>query len=164
VETPKNGQGHPRVYRFLQFLPLICQELRQVARPLHDLTKNDARWEWGHRQQYAFETLKEIICASPVLIHPDPEERFRVETDASNYTYGAILSQKGKKDQKQHPVAFFSKSMTAPERNYGISDKEALAIVKALQHWRHWLEGTKIPIEIIMDHKNLQYFTKPCKY
>jgi hypothetical protein len=51
--------------------------------------------------------------------------------------------------------------MTAPKRNYGISDKEALAIIKALQHWCHWLEGTKIPIEIIMDHKNLQYFTKP---
>jgi hypothetical protein len=105
------------------------------VRPLHDLTRNDAKWEWGHRQQYTFETLKEIICASPVLIHPDLEEWFRVETDTSNYAYGAILSQKGKKDQKQHPVTFFSKSMTTPERNYGISDKEALAIVKALQHW-----------------------------
>ena len=38
---------------------------------------------------------------------------------------------------------------------------EGLAIIKALQHWRHWLEGTKIPVEILMDHKNLQYFTKP---
>jgi hypothetical protein len=84
-----------------------------------------------------------------------------VETNASNYACGAILLQKGKKDQKQHPVAFFSKSMMAPKRNYGISDKEALAIVKVLQCWRHWLEGTKILIEIIMDHKNLQYFTKP---
>jgi hypothetical protein len=51
--------------------------------------------------------------------------------------------------------------MTAPERNYGILNKEALTIVKALQHWQHWLKGTKIPIEIITDHKNLQYFTKP---
>ena len=51
--------------------------------------------------------------------------------------------------------------MTPAERNYGISDKEALAIVKALQHWRHWLEGTKIPIEILTDHRNLEYFTKP---
>ena len=51
--------------------------------------------------------------------------------------------------------------MTLAKRNYGISDKEALTIVKALQHWRHWLEGTKIPIEILTDHQNLQYFTKP---
>jgi len=51
--------------------------------------------------------------------------------------------------------------MTPAKRNYGISDKEGLAIIKALQHWHHWLEGTKIPIETLMDHKNLQYFTKP---
>jgi len=84
-----------------------------------------------------------------------------VETNASNYAYGAILSQKGKEDQKQHLVAFFSKSMNPAERNYGISDKEALAIVKALQHWQHWLEGSKIPIETLTDHKNLEYFSKP---
>src|SRR5258706_71378 len=66
-----------------------------------------------------------------------------------------------KPPQKQHPVAFFSKSMTPAERNYSIADKETLAIVKSLQHWRHWLEGTKLPIEILTDHKNLEYFTKP---
>jgi hypothetical protein len=54
--------------------------------------------------------------------------------DASDYAYGAVLSQKG--DNRQfHPVAFYSKSMTLAERNYGISDKEALAIIKVLQHW-----------------------------
>jgi RNase H-like domain found in reverse transcriptase len=98
---------------------------------------------------------------APILIHADPEERFQVETDASNYAYGAILSQKGKQDKKNHLVTFFSKSMTPAERNYRISDKEALAIIKALQHWRHWLEGTTIPVDILTDHKNLQYFTKP---
>lgn len=41
------------------------------------------------------------------------------------------------------------------------SDKEALAVVKSLQHRRHWLEGTKLPIEVLTDHKNLEYFTKP---
>ena len=121
-----------------------------------------AKWEWTERQQEAFQTLKDIVATTPILIHPDLEEKFCVEIDASNYAYGAVLSQKGKTDQKQHPVAFFLKSMTPAERNYGISDKEALVIVKALQHWRHWLEGTKIPIEILTDHRNLEYFTKPC--
>ena len=86
---------------------------------------------------------------------------FRVETDASNYAYGAVLSQHNNVDHKYHPVAFYSKSMNPAERNYGISDKEALAVVKALQHWRHWLEGTTILVEIITDHKNLEYFTCP---
>jgi RNase H-like domain found in reverse transcriptase len=122
----------------------------------------EQKWEWGNQQQYSFETLKQIICSAPILIHANPDERFRIETNASNYIYGAILSQKDKVNQQNHPVTFFSKSMTPAERNYGISDKEALAIVKTLQHWCHWLEGTTIPIDIITNHKNLQYFTKPC--
>jgi hypothetical protein len=52
--------------------------------------------------------------------------------------------------------------MTAPEQNYTISDTEALAIIKALEHWHHWLEGTQKPINILTDHKNLEYFSKPC--
>jgi len=84
-----------------------------------------------------------------------------METNASNYAYGAILSQKGTIDLKYHPIAFYSRSMNPAKWNYGISDKEALAIVKALQHWQHLLEGTEIPIEIITDHKNLEYFSRP---
>ena len=83
-----------------------------------------------------------------------------METDASSYAYGAVLSQKAE-DKKHHPVAFYSKSMNPAERNYGISDKEALLIIKGLQHWRHWLEGTKEPVRIITDHRNLEYFKNP---
>jgi RNase H-like domain found in reverse transcriptase/Reverse transcriptase (RNA-dependent DNA polymerase) len=160
-KPPRTVQGIREFIRFCNFYRRFVWNFAEVARPLHDLTRLGAKWEWGNRQQYAFDTLKEIICLAPVLIHADLEERFRVETDASNYAYGAILSQKGKQDQKNHPVAFFSKSMTPTERNYRISDKEALAIVKALQHWRHWLEGTTILVDILTDHKNLQYFMKP---
>ena len=49
--------------------------------------------------------------------------------------------------------------MNPMERNYGIPDKEALAIVKGLQNWRHWLERTKLPVQILTDHKNLEYFS-----
>ena len=160
-EPPRDVRGVHEFIGFCNFYRRFVKNFAEVARLLHDLTKQGAKWEWGPRQNFAFNTLKDIIIASPVLIHPDPEERFRVETDASNYAYGAVLSQKSKTDHQQHPVAFFSKSMTPVERNYGISDKEALAIVKALQHWRHWLEGTRLPIEILTDHQNLQYFTKP---
>ena len=51
--------------------------------------------------------------------------------------------------------------MNPMEQNYRISNKEALAIVWALQHWQHWLEGTVIPVKIITNHKNLEYFTCP---
>jgi hypothetical protein len=160
-QPPHNVRRVREFIGFCNFYHWFVRNFTEVARPLHNLTMKDHKWEWGHRQQHAFQTLKDIICAPPILIHADPEERFHIETDASNYAYGAVLSQQSKEDQRQHPVAFFSKSMTVAERNYGISDKEALAVVRALQHWRHWLEGTAIPVEILMDHRNLEYFTKP---
>ena len=53
------------------------------------------------------------------------------------------------------------KLMNPAKRNYRIPDKEALAIVKGLQNWQHWLERTKLPVQILTDHKNLKYFAKP---
>jgi hypothetical protein len=112
------------------------------------------------REQAAFDELKWRICESPVLRHADPTKKFILETDALDYAYGAVLSQKGE-DGRFHPVAFYSKSMTPVERNYRILDKEALAIIKALQHWRHWLEGTAELLRIVTDHRNLEYFKNP---
>jgi hypothetical protein len=85
---------------------------------------------------------------------------FCMETDMSNYAYGAVLSQK-QTDGRHHLIGYMSKSMNPVERNYGILDKEALAIVKGLQNWRHWLERTRLPVQILTDHKNLEYFARP---
>jgi len=54
-------------------------------------------------------------------------------------------------------VAFYSKSLSPVEQNYKIHDKEMLAIIRALEEWRHFLEGVRHPVEIWMDHKNLEY-------
>ena len=99
-QPPKNVRAVREFIGFCNFYRRFVKNFAEVARPLHDLTKQDQKWEWTHRHQHAFQTLKDIICASPVLIHADPNERFRVETDASNYAYGAVLSQKSKGDQK----------------------------------------------------------------
>ena len=159
-QPPKNVRAVREFIGFCNFYRRFIKSFSEIARPLHDLTKKDHKWDWTPNCQHAFETLKEMVCQSPILIHADPTKRFQMETDASNYAYGAILSQKAD-DQKLHPVAFFSKSMNPAERNYGISDKEALPIVKGLQHWRHWLEHTPEPIRIITDHRNLEYFKTP---
>jgi hypothetical protein len=55
-------------------------------------------------------------------------------------------------------MAFYSKSLNAVERNYEIHDKEMLAIIRALEEWRHFLEGARPKTEIWTDHKNLEYF------
>ena len=139
---------------FCNFYRCFLKNFSIVARPLHDLDKKGIPWKWGLEQQQAFERIKELILSEPCLAHTDLNKPFRMETDVSDYTYGATLSQK-QDDGKNHPVAFMSKSMVPAERNYDAYDKEALGIVKPLQYWRYWLQGTKKPIEIITDHKNL---------
>ena len=80
-----------------------------------------------------------------------------VETDASDYAIAAILSQW--QDGKLHPMAFFSQTLQAAELNYDTHDKELLAIFSAFKTWHHYLEGTSDLVDIVMDHKNLEYFS-----
>jgi len=85
-------------------------------------------------------------------------ESFRIEADSSDFASRAVLSQQLPREEKWHPVAFYSKSLSPVERNYEIHDKEILTIIYALEEWRHFLEGARHPIEIWIDHKNLEYF------
>ena len=139
---------------FCNFYQIFLKGFSIIARPLHELDKKGVPWKWGEEQDRAFQQLKEMITQEPCLAHINPDKPYRMETDTSNFAYGAALSQK-QEDGKYHPVAFMSKSMLPAERNYDIYDKEALGIVKPLQHWRYWLQGTKKPIQIITDHRNL---------
>ena len=93
---------------------------------------------------------------------PNLDKEFRVEVDASNYATGGVLSMKCP-DELWKPVAFISKSLSDTERNYEIHDKEILAVVRGLETWKYFLEGTTIKFEIWTDHKNLKYFMKAQK-
>ena len=86
---------------------------------------------------------------------PDTTKPFRVEVDASNYATGKILPQLDS-NGRWHPAAYLSKSMTDAEQNYKIHDKELLAVIRALEAWRHYLEGAPHMIEIWTDHKKPQ--------
>ena len=123
------------------------------------LTRKDIKWQWGKEQQKAFDKLKGIFTTKPVLAAPDLDKEFRVEADASNYAIGGVLSMKCS-DELWRPVAFISKSLSDTERNYKIHNKEMLAVVRCLEAWRHFLEGTVVKFKIWTDHKNLEYFIK----
>jgi len=113
-------------------------------------------------QQKASDELKRIFTSKPVLVAPDLDKEFRVEADASNYATGGVLSMKCS-DEKWRPVTFISKSLSNPERNYEIHNKEILAVVRCLEAWRHFLKGTVVKFEIWTDYKNLEYFMKAQK-
>jgi len=149
------------VQAFIGFINFYCrfiQDFSTMARPLFDLTCSDKAWNWDAKEQKAFECLKMAVTTALVLVLPQGSEPFRTKADSSDFASGAILSQQLPGEEKWHPVAFYSKSLSPVEWNYEIHDKEMLAIIHALEEWRHFLEGAQHPVEIWMDHKNLEYF------
>lgn len=108
-------------------------------------------------EQAAFEGLKAAFTAAPVLVMPNMEVAFQVETDASDFALGAVLSQQAG-DGDWRPMAFFSKAMQLVERNYDVHDKELLSVVRAFEVWRPYLKGNPHTIEVFSDHQNLKYF------
>jgi hypothetical protein len=105
-----------------------------------------------------FTGLQHALTSSPVLLLPDYSHPFTLYTNASNYATSAILEQDNALGHS-HPVAFYSKSLQPAEQNYEIHDKELLAIIHALRHFRHYLQGNEHTIHVFSDHANLQYFT-----
>ena len=119
----------------------------------------------------AFETLKTRMCAKPVLRQPDFNKRFFVQTDASAYGVGAILSQEGEipydltktTQPKLHPIAYYSATFTPTQQKYDIYERELLAVLKALEHWRCYLAWGKHQFVVLTDHANLTYWKHPRK-
>jgi len=161
--TPSNIKDVQSFIGLANYYRRFIPGFATIARPLHKLLKKNIKFIWSSEAQTAFDTLKSKFISAPVLAFPDRDIPFQVETDSSNFAIGAILSQVSPQDNMVHPVAFFSRSLTGPERNYPIYDKELLAIVAALENWRHLLKGTSTPFKIFSDHRNLLYQKKPEK-
>ncbi|KAH0615168.1 uncharacterized protein H6S33_000804 [Morchella sextelata] len=98
-----------------------------------------------------------MFTTAPILAHFNPDRKIVIETDACDYVSAGILSQRDN-EGILHPVTFFSKNHSPAECNYEIYDKELLAIIRCFEEWRHRLEGAQFPIEVLSDHRNLEYF------
>jgi hypothetical protein len=141
---------------FVNFYRIFIRNYSKIATSLTRLTCKD-KLEWNAEADQAFETLKKAFTMAPILTHPNFQKPFFLETDASDFALGAILSQPDK-DGRLHPVAFHSRKFIVAEINYEIHDKEFLAIVDSFQKWRHFLEGAQHLVTVHTDHKNLEYF------
>ena len=107
----------------------------------------------------AFTELRQAFLKAPILHHFDPERHIRIETDASGYAIGGVLSQLTSDDSgRWHPVAFFSRKMIPAETRYEMHDGELLAIVEAFKTWRHYLEGSQYEVLVLTNHNNLRRF------
>jgi hypothetical protein len=90
-------------------------------------------FKWGEEQEQAFAELQHQITSTLILVFPNKDKPFRVEADSLDFATEAVLSQLFEKDSKWHPVAFYSKSLSAVEWNYDIYDKEMLAVIQAME-------------------------------
>uniref|UniRef100_A0A8P4GJA5 Gypsy retrotransposon integrase-like protein 1 n=1 Tax=Dicentrarchus labrax TaxID=13489 RepID=A0A8P4GJA5_DICLA len=155
--SPTTRKQLQRFLGFANFYRRFIRNYSKVAAPLTKLTSVKVPFAWSPEAENAFLALKELFTSAPVLHHPDPSLQFVVEVDASDTGVGAVLSQRSPKDQKLHPCAFLSRRLSPAERNYDVGNRELLAVVVALQEWRHWLEGAALPFIVWTDHKNLAY-------
>jgi hypothetical protein len=141
---------------FANFYRRFIHDYSKITTPLTRLTRKGVPWIWNDDCQSSFEELKRSFTSAPILTHWDPHLPIVVETDASDYALAAIISTYVEGDI--HPIAFHSRTFNSAELNYDVHDKELLAIFEAFQKWRHYLEGTDTPVDVVTDHKNLQYF------
>ncbi len=104
-----------------------------------------------------------------MLTQPNFDKPFFLQTDASAYGVGTILSQESEhhavasQKPKLHPIAYYLATFTPTEQNYDIYERELLVIMKALIHWWHYLGWTKHPFTILTNHTNLLYYKTPKK-
>ena len=130
----------------------------QIAAPLFKLLSHNIHYTWTRETEEAFQKLKEKLTTAPILVYPDFTKKFYLYIDASDAKLGAVLSQKDDENREQ-VIAYASVSLKPAEKRYSTTEKEALAAVWAVKHFRHYLLGTVF--EIITDHNALRWlFTK----
>ena len=130
-----------------RFLP----NLSTLLQPLHDLLKKNTKWQWGQKQETAFQESKKLLTSASVLIHFDPQKPLVMTCDASPYGIGAVLSHKT--DRGEQPIAYVSRTLTSAEKNYSVLEKESLAIIFGIKKFHQYIYGHRV--QIITDHKPL---------
>ena len=146
LKSLKSFLGLASYYR--RFIP----NFSSVAGPLHLLTCKDAPFVWSSSCQEAFELLKHLLTTAPVLADPDFAHSFILETDASHAGLGAVLAQNI--NGMVHPVSFASRTLQPHEKNYGVTELEALGVVWAAKHFRPYLYGHQC--DVFTDHVALK--------
>jgi hypothetical protein len=156
-QRPKNLDELRVFLGFTNYYRKFVHRFSKIALPLNKLTKKGVDYKWTPECEEAFRTLRSALTLSPVLILPKtcPTTRFVVSTDSSGFAVSGILLQ----DQGNglQPIEYYAKSMNAAEVRYPVHEQELFAVVSALRHWRHYLDGCECFL-VATDHDTLKHF------
>ena len=134
----------------------FCFNFSTVVAPLTNLLKGKAQFVWTDECQGAFDNVKLLLSTAPVLAAPRLDRPFKIQVDASQVGAGAVLLQTD--DQEvDRPVSYFSKKFNQHQLNYSTIEKEALALVWALQHFNVYVGGGVVPVVVFSDHNPLTF-------
>ncbi|GJW19012.1 putative reverse transcriptase domain-containing protein [Tanacetum coccineum] len=121
----------------------------KIAKSMTKLTQKGVKFDWGDKQEAAFQLLKQKLCSAPILALPEGSEDFVVYCDASHKGLGVVLM------QREKVISYASRQLKIHEKNYTTHDLELGSVVFSLKLWRHYLYGTKCTV--FTDHKSLQH-------
>nr|GEX84998.1 putative reverse transcriptase domain-containing protein [Tanacetum cinerariifolium] len=127
----------------------FIEDFSKIVKSMTKLTQKKVKFDWGDKQEAAFQIIKEKLCSARILALPEGSEGFVVYCDASIKGLGAVLM------QRKNVIAYGSQQLKVHEKNYTTHDLELGAVVFALKIWRHYLYGTKCLV--FTDHKSLQH-------
>lgn len=106
-----------------------------IDRPLHKMTEGKQNF-WTEECGTGFKNLMEALTSAPILIYPQSEKQFILDTDMSCENIDVVLSQEA--DDQKHVIPYLSKCLSKPKRNFCTTRKELLAFVEAMEHFHHY--------------------------
>ncbi|KAL2091618.1 hypothetical protein ACEWY4_013881 [Coilia grayii] len=134
----------------------FCCNFSSVVSPLTDLLKGKTPFIWTSVCQEAFDRAKLLLSTAPVLAAPRLDRPFKIQVDASQVGAGAVLLQEDDHNVDR-PVCYFSRKFNKYQFNYSTIEKEALALIWALQHFDVYVGGGAHPVIVFSDHNPLTF-------
>nr|GFA79596.1 putative reverse transcriptase domain-containing protein [Tanacetum cinerariifolium] len=147
--SPKSPTEIRQFLGLAEYYRRFIEGFSKIAKPMTKLTQKKVKFEWGDKQEAAFQLLNQKLCSDPILALPEGSEDFIVYCNASNKGLGAVLM------QREKVISYASRQLKIHEKNYMTHDLELGAVVFAFKIWRPYLYGTKCTV--FTDHKGLQH-------
>ncbi|GJX90087.1 putative reverse transcriptase domain-containing protein [Tanacetum coccineum] len=147
--TPKTPTEIRQFLGLAGYYRRFIEGFSKIAKSMTKLTQKGIKFDWGEKEENAFQLIKQKLCSAPILALPKGSKDFVVYCDASHKGLGVVLM------QREKVIAYASRQLKVHEKNYTTHDLELGSVIFALKIWRHYLYGTKCTV--FTDHKSLQH-------